>query len=124
MNNKKATAKKKNASKRTTYTPAITRRFLVIMEETVKEGTCESNGAFLESIGEYRQNLYGYLDGSRNPTLEQLATTCTKYGYSPTWVLLGMGDKRMKAGDNKSIEARVTELEASVARLNKLIKLK
>jgi hypothetical protein len=106
------------------YTPQITKRFLLIMDETVKNGICNSQAEFLTSIGEHRQNLPEYLRGNRAPTLEQLATACEKYGYSPTWALLGIGDKKMKAVDRMSIEDRVSELEAAVALLKKQVKRK
>jgi hypothetical protein len=113
----KSTTKKK-------YTPAITKRFLVIMDESIKEGLCSTQAEFLTSIGEHRQSLPAYLEGTRSPTLEQVATTCTKYGYSPTWLILGTGDKKMNAKDEKTIENRVTELETTVAALKNQIKRK
>ena len=110
--------------KKKKYTPAITKRFLLIMDEVIKEGKCDTPAEFLISVGEHRQQLYAYLDDIRSPTLEQLATTCTRYGYSPTWVMLGTGDKKMNPKDEKTIEDRVTELEATVAALKNMIKRK
>lgn len=108
--------------KKKKYTPAITKRFLLIMEEVIKEGKCDTEAEFMESIGEHRTNLTVYLKGARSPTLEQLATTCVKYGYSPTWCLLGIGNKKLNIKDEKSIEDRVTELEANMAALKNMIK--
>jgi hypothetical protein len=110
--------------KKKKYTPEITKRFLLIMDEVVKEGRCDSPYEFLESVGEYRTNYGSYFNGTRSPTLEQLATACKKFGYSPTWAMLGTGNKKLDTKDEKTIEARVTELEATVAALKNMIKRK
>jgi hypothetical protein len=106
------------------HTPAITKRFLLIMDETIKEGKCESEADFLTSIGEHRTNLYAYQNGTRSPTLEQVATTCLKYNYAPTWLILGTGDKKMSPKNQKTIEDRVSELEVTVAALKNQVRRK
>lgn len=108
--------------KKKVYTPAITKRFLLIMDETIREGKCDSESEFMQSIGEHRGNIPAYHNGSRSPTLEQLATTCIKYGYSPTWFILGTGVKKLNIKDQKTIEDRVTELEAAVVALKNQMK--
>jgi hypothetical protein len=103
--------------KKQKYTPGIQKRFLSIIDETIKEGKCDSIYEFLESIGEHRSNSTAYKNGTRSPTLEQLATACMKYGYSPTWCILGVGNKKLNVKDEKTIEDRVSELEATVSSL-------
>lgn len=113
----KTTTKKK-------HTPAITKRFLLIMDETIRSGICDSESEFLTSVGEHRQNFPKFVDGTRSPTLEQVATTCLKYGYSPTWLILGTGDKKMNSKNQRTLEDRMSELEATVAALKNQIKRK
>src|SRR6478735_9768122 len=95
------TAKKKTIKvvKEKPYTSEISKRFLLMIQETVEEGLCRSERHFLTSVGEYQQNLPQYLSGVRAPTLEQLTTACILYNYAPTWVLLGQGDKKLKPKD-------------------------
>ncbi len=112
------TAKKKEKK----YTPAITKRILFIMEEVIKEGVCDTVDEFMTSIGEHRTSKAAYEAGTRAPTPEQLAITCEKYGYSPTWVILGIGDKKLNTKSQRTMDERVSELEATVASLKNMIK--
>jgi hypothetical protein len=104
------------------YTPAITTRFLLIMDETIRDGHTENRTTFAKSVGEHQQNLPAMENGTRSPTLEQIATACRMYGYSPTWLIFGTGDKKMKAKDEMSLDQRISELEAEVARIKRLVK--
>lgn len=101
------------------YTPAITKRFLLIMDEVLNEKRM-TQGEFFESIGMKQQNLFR-LKNNGAPTLEQVAMVCATYGYSPNWVLLGMGDKKYKykPKEKKSLEDRVNELELDMAKIKR-----
>lgn len=103
------------------YTPAIVKRILSIMEEVVREGRAGSYAEFLVSIGDVRTAKYDYETGRRAPTPEQIATACRRYGYSPTWILLGIGDKKLLDKKTKTVEVRVKELEAIVDDLKTII---
>lgn len=104
------------------YTPAITKRFLLIMDEAIRDGHTENRTTFAKSVGEHQQNLTAMQNGSRSPTLEQIATACKMYGYSPTWLILGTGEKKMAAKDEKTLDQRISELEAEVARIKRIVK--
>lgn len=106
------------------YTPAITKRFLLIMDEVIRDRKCENRTAFAKSVGEHQQNLPAMENGTRAPTLEQIATACRIYGYSPTWLILGTSEKKMSAKDEKTTDERLSELEAEVVRIKRLIKNK
>lgn len=103
-------------------TTAITKRFLAIADELVKEGRCKNRVEFTEAVGAHQQNLTPMEKGTRYPTLENIALTCKKYGYNPTWLILGIGDKRLKIKEERTIEERVAELEVDMARLKRLQK--
>jgi hypothetical protein len=104
------------------YTQAITKRFLAIADELVKDGRCASRVEFTKEVGAHQQNLTKMESGTRYPTLENIALTCKKFGYNPIWLILGIGDKTLKIKDQKTIEDRVSELEVNVARLQRLSK--
>jgi hypothetical protein len=104
------------------YTPSITKRFLLIVDEVIREGSIGTRTEFAQAVGEHQQNLALMEKGTRAPTLEHIAVACKKFGYSPTWLVLGTGDKKLKVKDQKGIEDRVSELEAIVASLKNMIK--
>lgn len=106
------------------YSPEITQRFLLICDEVVRDGQVKNKSIFADSIGEHQQNL-SKMDGKgRTPTLDQIARVCELFGYSPTWLILGVGEKKMKPGERRPLEGRVTDLEAEVARIKRLLKAK
>jgi hypothetical protein len=106
------------------HTTAITKRFLLLMNEVLKDGLCATKGDFAGKIGEYQQNFPLMEQGIRAPTLEQLATACKVFGYSPTWLILGAGEKKLKAAESKTIETRLTELETEMAAVKRMLKKK
>lgn len=106
------------------HTPAITKRFLLIMDEAIRDGHTENRTTFAKSVGEHQQNLSAMEDGARSPTLEQIAAACKVYGYNPTWLILGTGDKRLKAKDQKTDDERLTQLEVEVSKIKRMLKVK
>lgn len=114
-------APKKKSKPNKTYTPEITKRFLKIMAEAIASDQVKTRMEFAESIGEHQQNLSKMKQGTRAPTLEHIAIACKKYGYSPTWVMLGIGDKKMKGGQN-SLDERILSLEKDMALIQKELK--
>jgi len=106
------------------HTAAITQRFLLLCEEAVVDGLCKNRSAFLESVGEYQSNYSKFEDGIRAPTLEQIVKACELYGYSANWLVLNIGDKKLKASDKKPLEGRVTDLEVQMNRLRRIIEKK
>jgi len=99
----------------------ITERFLLICEEVIREGLCKTKKEFAISIGEHPQNLTLMAKGSRFPTLEQIAKACDLYGYSPTWLILNMGSKKLAGNEKDATEERVSELELEVEKLKKFL---
>lgn len=97
----------------------ITERFLLICEEVIREGLCKTKKEFAGAIGEHPQNLTLMAKGSRAPTLEQVAKACDLYGYSPTWLILNIGPKKLAGTEKDPTEERVSDLELEVARLKK-----
>jgi hypothetical protein len=115
-------AKKTKTNKQ--YTPAITKRFLLIVDEVIRSGQVDTKGEFAKSVGEHQQNLSLMEKGTRAPTLEHIALSCKLYGYNPTWLILGVGEKKLKTSDGKTIEARVTDLETELAAIKRMVKKK
>lgn len=99
----------------------ITERFLLICDEVIREGMCGTKKEFAEAIGEHPQNLTLMAKGSRAPTLEQVAKACDLFGYSPTWLILNIGPKKLSGAEQDPTEERVSELELEVARLKKFM---
>lgn len=97
----------------------ITERFLLICEEVIREDLCKTKKEFAAAVGEHPQNLTLMAKGSRFPTLEQIAKACDIYGYSPTWLILNVGPKKLDGSDKDPTEERVSELELEVERLKK-----
>jgi hypothetical protein len=102
----------------------ITNRFLQMMEEVITDGLCINRGDFANIIGEYPQNLGKMEKHERSPTLVQIANACQHFGYSPTWIILGIGDKIMNIKDQKTVEQRLNDLEAEMNKVKRLVKLK
>lgn len=97
----------------------ITERFLLICDEIIREGLCKTKKEFAFAVGEHPQNLTLMAKGTRFPTLEQIAKACDLYGYSPTWLILDKGPKKLADAQQDPIEERVGELEMEVERLKK-----
>lgn len=102
----------------------ITNRFLQLMNEVIKDGLCKNRGEFAKAIGEYAQNLGKMEQHERSPTLVQVANACQHFEYSPTWLVLGVGEKRMNKLDQATVEQRLNNLEADMTKLKRLAKLK
>lgn len=98
----------------------ITERFLMILNEAIKEGQTKNKSTFAKSVGEHQQNLSLMEKGARAPTLEQIAIACKTYGYAPNWLILGIGAKRLKPNDQKTTEERLSNLEWEVSRLKRV----
>lgn len=106
------------------YSPEITQRFLLICDEVIRDGQVKNKSTFASSIGEHQQNL-SKMDGKgRTPTLDQVARVCELYGYSPTWLILGIGEKKIKPAERIPLEGRVTNLEVELARIKRQLKAK
>lgn len=104
------------------YTPGITQRFLLICDEVIHEGQAKNRSAFAKSVGEHQQNLSMMEKGTRAPTLEQIAIACKIYGYSANWVMLNIGEKKLKVKEQQSTEERLSNLEAEVSRISRTLK--
>lgn len=101
---------------------AITGRFMLICEEALATAQVKTRTEFAKSVGEHQQNLVAMENGSRAPTLEQIAKACDLYGYSPTWLILNRGPKKMKETEQLPIEERVSNLEDQVTRMKRRIR--
>jgi hypothetical protein len=102
-------------------TVEITKRFLQLADEVIRDGLAKNRVEFCKSIGEYQQNFARFEALERAPTLEQLALCCKVYGYNPTWLILGAGEKKMKASEQRTLEQRVSALEVELAGLKRVI---
>lgn len=104
------------------HTHGITQRFLQICSETIQEGRINNRKEFCEQVGEHQQNLSQMDKGRRAPTLDQLARACKKFGYSPNWLILNIGNKKLTKEMPKpdgNLEHRINILETEVARLSR-----
>lgn len=106
------------------YTGDITKRFLLLCDEVIREGHTRNKSTFAKSVGEYQQNLALMEKGTRSPTLEHIAAACKLYGYSANWVVLNLGEKKLKAQEQKPLDERVSFLESEVARITRVLKKK
>lgn len=98
---------------------AITERFMMICDEVIQAGVCKTRKEFAAAVGEHPQNLTLMDKGTRSPTLEQLARACDLYGYSPTWLILNRGPRKLQEGEKDPIEERVESLESDLEALKK-----
>lgn len=103
------------------YSTDITRRMLQLMEEVLHERLAKNKGEFAKSIGEYPQNLSMWEKDQRAPTLEQVAVACATYQYNPAWIILGVGSKKMRETEQKSIDHRVSTLEIELAQIKRFV---
>lgn len=103
---------------------AMTDRFMIICEEVLQSQLVKSRTEFARSVGEHQQNLAAMENGTRSPTLEQVARACDLYGYSPTWLILNRGPKKMKETEQLPLEERVTLLETEVGRIRRALRRK
>lgn len=104
------------------YTPGITQRFLLIIDEVILDGQAKNRSSFAKSVGEHQQNLSLMEKGTRSPTLEQIAIACKLYGYSANWLILNLGEKKLKETEQKTTEERISNLEAQVSKINRRLK--
>lgn len=100
----------------------MTARFMIICEEVLESQQAKTRSEFARSVGEHQQNLAAMENGSRSPTLEQVARACDIYGYSPTWLILNRGPKKMKETEQLPLEERVAQVEADIARIKRHLK--
>jgi hypothetical protein len=101
---------------------AITKRFLQIIDELIQDGVCDTKKEFAERIGEHPQNLTLMAKGTRAPTLEQVAQTCKLFGYSPTWLILNEGPRKLvDLLRDEGLNNRVDDLETEVENLKKFL---
>ena len=103
------------------HTVEITKRFLQLADEVVREGMAKNRREFSESIGRHYPNFTRLETFEQAPTLEQIAVACKTYGYNPAWLILGVGEKKMKASEQKPVEVRISTLETEMAQLKRLI---
>ncbi len=96
------------------YTDSVTSRFIQICREVVAAGMVANKTEFAESVGEYQQNLSLMEKGSRAPTIEQICLACEVYNYSPSWLMMGIGDKTMQKPGKRNLEQRLNEIESEV----------
>ena len=96
----------------------ITYRFLSMIDDLVAKGFCRSKRSFCEAIGEHPQNLSRMKKGDRFPTIEHIATACQKFGYSPTWLILGVGPEKGSA-EKTPLEERLTAAEEEIEMLKR-----
>ena len=101
---------------------AITERFMMICEEALQTAQVKTRTEFAKSVGEHQQNLAAMESGSRSPTLDQVAKACELYGYSPTWLILNLGPKKMKETEQLPIEERLSQVESDIARIKRHLK--
>lgn len=103
------------------YMPEITQRFLLIRDEVIRDGLCNTAAEFAKEVGEYPQNFSKMEKGSRFPTLDHIARACEKYNYNANWVMLNSGSKKMDKRQEVPIEKRVSDLEIQVRSLKKIV---
>lgn len=101
------------------YATDITQRFLLIKDEVIREGLVNTAKEFATAIGEHSQNFTKMEKGTRSPTLDQVARACEIYGYSPTWVILNKGSKKLDKKAEVPLEKRVDQLEQQMRKLKK-----
>jgi hypothetical protein len=106
------------------YSTDITNRLLQMRDEVVRDGLAKHRTEFAETIGEHQQNMTKMENGTRRPTLDQIGTACEVYGYSPTWLVLGIGPKKLKPSKEKKIDQRIADLEAEVTKLKRAVKIR
>lgn len=96
------------------YTSDITHRFLMIKDEVIKQGLCNTLKEFAEKVGEHPQNFSKMEKGTRFPTLDHIARACAEFGYSAQWLLLNQGPKRSDKKNEETLEQRVSDLETQM----------
>lgn len=84
------------------YSPDITKRFLLIIDEVIRDRLTENRTTFAKKVGEHQQNLPAMKKGMRYPG--QVATACKVYKYNPTWLILGTGDKKLSVNQETTLE--------------------
>lgn len=97
----------------------ITQRFLLVKQEVIREGLCSTAKEFGAAIGEHSQNFAKMENGTRSPTLDQIARVCDQYGYNGNWILMGMAPKKLDKKQEVPFEQRLATLEMDVRRIKK-----
>lgn len=63
------------------------KRILLLMQHTIDSGLCDSQKAFLESIGFPPSGLRQVKSGAQGFTVGHIAKACKKYKVDANWVL-------------------------------------
>lgn len=58
--------------------------------------------------------------GKRFPTIDHLVTLCKEYGYSGTWLLTGVGEKKTEP-ENITLDNRLSKMEEHLSKLNAIL---
>jgi hypothetical protein len=53
--------------------------------------------------------------------LEQVAKCCELYQYSPTWLILNKGPKKLGEADPEALAGRMDDLEAELESVKRLL---
>lgn len=109
---------------RTKKTEEITKRYLELVHELIKKerlkgGKIVNMKVFSESVNYPPQNFSKFHTSDQHVTLSLVELSCRKFGFSPTYLILGTGNKHLNNSD--SLEQRVTDLEKKVKRLESKI---
>lgn len=97
-----------------TETPQ-SRRLQIVFKDIGK-----SQRKFAAIFGISNTSIVRMLKGEQDINYTVIYNTCIKLGYSPTWLLLGTGDKKLKGNEAKLItEIQTLRMELDInAKLN------
>lgn len=103
---------------KTKHTAALTKRFLLAMNEIVKEGKqkrgkIKSMRAFALSIGESAQNFQKIVTKGQDVSTSMIMKAHLKYRINCNWLFSGKGEMFLDA-----------DVEGRIARLERMIKMK
>jgi hypothetical protein len=79
------------------------RRLQTVIKDQAKEPHGKSNRAFARFVGISEGYLRRMLKGDYEMNYTVINAICVRLGYSPTWLLFGTGDKKMKGGEAKLV---------------------
>lgn len=74
-----------------TYCENFTKAVRLIMAEAALDSVKDVSG----HIGISYMTLYKIMNGNNKPTVDQIILVCLKGGFSPTWMLLNKGEKKI-----------------------------